>query len=393
MRRISRVPKPLGMCAPCEAAQPSRRLAAQLPRQHPSRHTAAAISSASASARPLASRSTFSTAGIHARPFSLSATRLQTTGEAPTEDAVAVAAAEDVELAATVTPVVPVLAVPGPVETAPRPGNVGDATYVPAESGEGLEEVGGLDGWWEDGRHWDPALEFRGFGPAQRVTDSAALEVLARQAVLEALAVCSSSSSSDVSLTGAWHRGGSAARQAALSLDVDVAEDGSVQGLRGDVAGVVAGLSPADVELEDGATTTALDADEARELVGSWDASWKQVSLEDAALKFAITKRILQLTGHLLADAHLVSANTVSGLLNVLVRPPKPKKLAEELKADGTLTELPNVAVYGRRVTPIDKHKMVGRWKVIVQELEKRDLPVTGTGKYDKSVERKWVYR
>lgn len=102
----------------------------------------------------------------------------------------------------------------------------------------------------------------------------------------------------------------------------------------------------------------------------------------------------MQLTGHLLADAHLLaSASTVGGLLAVLVRPPKPKKLAEELQADGALAGLPNVAVYSRRVTPIDKHKMVGRWKVIVQELEKRDLPVTGTGKYDKSVERKWVYR
>lgn len=225
----------------------------------------------------------------------MSAARLRTVAEArtATEDAaaVAMAVAEDADLAATVTPVVPVLVMPGAVETAPRPGNVGDATYVPAESGEGLEQVGGLDGWWEDDRHWDSAVELRGFGPVQRVTDAASLEVLARQAVLEALAVRSSSSSDSdsVSLAEAWPRGGPAARQAALGLDVDVAEDGSVQGLRGDVAGVVAGLSPAGAEAEDGA---ALDADEARELVGSWDARWKQVSLlEDAALKFAVRKQ------------------------------------------------------------------------------------------------------
>lgn len=61
------------------------------------------------------------------------------------------------------------------------------------------------------------------------------------------------------------------------------------------------------------------------------------------------------------------------------------------IEAKGTLTELPNVKVYPRRVTPIDKEKMVGRWKVIVRELEKRDLPVTGTGGYGKSVEKRWA--
>lgn len=61
------------------------------------------------------------------------------------------------------------------------------------------------------------------------------------------------------------------------------------------------------------------------------------------------------------------------------------------VEAKGALAELPNVKVYPRRVTPIDKEKMVGRWKVIVKELEKRELPITGTGGYEKSVERKWV--
>jgi hypothetical protein len=47
--------------------------------------------------------------------------------------------------------------------------------------------------------------------------------------------------------------------------------------------------------------------------------------------------------------------------------------------------------VFPRRVTPIDKEQMVGRWKIIVQELEKRELPLTGTGDYGASVEKKWV--
>lgn len=34
--------------------------------------------------------------------------------------------------------------------------------------------------------------------------------------------------------------------------------------------------------------------------------------------------------------------------------------------------------VSGRRETPVDKEKEVGRWKVIVKELEKRQLPIPG---------------
>jgi hypothetical protein len=77
-------------------------------------------------------------------------------------------------------------------------------------------------------------------------------------------------------------------------------------------------------------------------------------------------------------------------LVSELIKPPKPKKLAEEIQLRAELSKLRNVAVFDRRVTPIDKEKMVGRWKVIVQELEKRDLPVTGTGKYSRWVEKKW---
>lgn len=52
---------------------------------------------------------------------------------------------------------------------------------------------------------------------------------------------------------------------------------------------------------------------------------------------------------------------------------------------------LSNVRVFPRRVTPIDKEKMVGRWKVIVRELEKRELPVIGTGDYGAPIEKRWV--
>ena len=52
---------------------------------------------------------------------------------------------------------------------------------------------------------------------------------------------------------------------------------------------------------------------------------------------------------------------------------------------------LPNVKVYDRRITPIDKEKMVGRWKVIERELIERDLPVTGHRHLPEANLRNWV--
>lgn len=38
------------------------------------------------------------------------------------------------------------------------------------------------------------------------------------------------------------------------------------------------------------------------------------------------------------------------------------------------------MVIHGRRQTPIDKEKEVGRWKVIEKELRERGLPVVGRG-------------
>ena len=68
----------------------------------------------------------------------------------------------------------------------------------------------------------------------------------------------------------------------------------------------------------------------------------------------------------------------MQALLTHLITPPKPRKLVDALKQKEDLLALPNVSVFERRVTPIDKEKSVGRWKIIEQELKRRDLPVTG---------------
>jgi hypothetical protein len=89
-------------------------------------------------------------------------------------------------------------------------------------------------------------------------------------------------------------------------------------------------------------------------------------------------KRTTQLTGLCFPDAALKSTNTVQSLLSHLIKPPKPRKLKEALQQKEELVKLPNVAVSGKRITPIHKEKQVGRWKIIQKELEERGLPITG---------------
>ncbi len=191
------------------------------------------------------------------------------------------------------------LVVPGELETAPRPGQINDASYVPAESGAGLEEVGGLDGWWDDEANWDTSIEYRGFVPQRHATDPAVLEVLARCAVMEALALRQrlqqGGGEEGVTLASAsvttWScNGGLSALRAALALQPSV--QGADVTVAGDVAAVVESLMGGY-----GADTIAeslpfdVDVEEARELVASWQkdgSNWKEIALDDVALKFAV---------------------------------------------------------------------------------------------------------
>lgn len=57
---------------------------------------------------------------------------------------------------------------------------------------------------------------------------------------------------------------------------------------------------------------------------------------------------------------------------------PKPTKVAEVLRNNEKLSAHNNLLVFGRRETPVDKEKEVGRWKVIEAELKAQGLPVFG---------------
>ena len=86
----------------------------------------------------------------------------------------------------------------------------------------------------------------------------------------------------------------------------------------------------------------------------------------------------MQLTGIRVPDPAIQKIDSVSILLAQLHEKPKPKKLAQTLTVNKQLNKLPNVQVLGRRYTPIDREQELGRWKVIVNELRERDLPIKG---------------
>lgn len=162
---------------------------------------------------------------------------------------------------------------------APRPEELDESVYVAAETAAGLPVVGGLKGWFAEDDHWGPSKSFAGFASETKVTDPAQLEICVRRAVLEALAV--RSAGVEGLLVESWRADGGWDR--ALGLGVKVAADGKAT-LEGDAVGVVEGLGG-----DEGAREEMMPAEQAREIVQMTSREWKQVSLKDARLKFAVS--------------------------------------------------------------------------------------------------------
>ena len=86
----------------------------------------------------------------------------------------------------------------------------------------------------------------------------------------------------------------------------------------------------------------------------------------------------MQLTGVRVPDPEIDNIHSAKALLGYLMEKPKPKKLADRLILNESLSSLPNVQIMDCRYTPIHREKEIGRWKEIEKELVRRDLPVTG---------------
>lgn len=100
-----------------------------------------------------------------------------------------------------------------------------------------------------------------------------------------------------------------------------------------------------------------------------------------------ILKRFTALTSYRIPDPLITALAapgphgiTLAGLLRTIEEnlAPKPANLAERLRGDEVLAAQSNLLILGRRETPVDKEKEVGRWKIIEAELRSRGLPVLG---------------
>lgn len=204
------------------------------------------------------------------------------------------------------------LVLPGERTEADLPDQITDAEYVPAVSAEGLEEVGGLDGWWDRPGTWGESKRYQGFGPREKVMDKSMLEVLTRQALIEAVILHQHKRPSKVTLPGPEARrevllaeittgpegeptiapevrkmvlalGRSKVEGSAVARETPAAEAQVAEKITG------AGLESEDVEDvagEPAVVSHELNPVEARRLMKQWDSSWKKLTLENPVLKF-----------------------------------------------------------------------------------------------------------
>lgn len=156
-----------------------------------------------------------------------------------------------------------------------------DPTYIPATEAEGLEEIGNLSTWWEQEGHWGDESAFKGFGSAEKVVDKDVVEVYLRQAVVEALSLRETGVFSEWA-TKKWREGPRSELDQVLATEVQV--QGSQASLKGDVAAIAQNLA---AEADEAESIDKITPEEAREMVKSWDASWKELVLDDQ-LKFAV---------------------------------------------------------------------------------------------------------
>lgn len=160
---------------------------------------------------------------------------------------------------------------------------LGGATYTPAASGENLEEVGGLDDWWEDPHHWSESYDPpRPFGPTEAAGDKARLLAgLVRQALLEATAVRAMGKPKDLLKTWAVM-----SEEAAHGAEGPAAVAGQGDdGLRELAARLLKRLPKNVTMARDSAGAIA----NAAKLLGGDGQAWTEISLdEDAAFRFAV---------------------------------------------------------------------------------------------------------
>jgi len=188
------------------------------------------------------------------------------------------------------------LVVPGRTKVATRQEDVMDPDYVPAEEASGLEEVGGLEDWWEKPDHWGPDRQYHGFGPSEKVMDRAVLEVLTKRAVIEAIVLRRFSGNKIEPPTALTLTHGEEELLGVVGTEVVASENGTVA-LKNehDYQRIWDNLTRPQPEAEEISVSAAplISTEAARELISSWDPSWKTLRLRDPVLKFYVSGVVL----------------------------------------------------------------------------------------------------
>ncbi|PQE12552.1 Ribosomal L50 mitochondria protein [Rutstroemia sp. NJR-2017a BBW] len=281
-------------------------------------------------------------------------------------------------------------------EATVQPAVEASGDYEPADTWDGLERVGGFKGWWK--QNWDPEHPFEPWLPERSVKTAAGTTAALHRAIVEVFALKQagrpllevSQTEPGIDLTQKVQ-----ITPSNSGANLQFTEGGSLEEIVQSLAPVTAlavaepvgkkrktpAQLPVDAVPEDQAFEPVEEVESVAnpptsKLVSSWDPSWLQISLVDPAIKFAVLKRTMQLTGVRIPDNVIKSSNTARALLTHIITPPKPKKLVEELNQKNDLVSLPNVTVWSRKITSIDKEQRIGRWKVIEEELKSRNLPV-----------------
>ncbi|ETS73095.1 hypothetical protein PFICI_15270 [Pestalotiopsis fici W106-1] len=261
--------------------------------------------------------------------------------------------------------------------TAVSADQVKDPSYNPAVSAAGLSTVGGLENWWDRRENWDKSGDFAGFKAKKKIQDPRVLETAVRRAVVETIVLKRAGREGE--MTAIWPIGAAEELARALALDVQCNSSGEAT-LVGDHGAVAEDLSWEVQETRDSERPASsgipmCSVEEATAYLKSWDPTWTHFPLADPNVKFAITKRIFQLTGQLIPDHKLAAISNVSSLLATFRKPPKPKTLTEDIQKHGQqLVRLSNVAFSPKQVTRGDKAKAIGQYKLIEEEFRKRDL-------------------
>ncbi|KAH9886602.1 ribosomal subunit 39S-domain-containing protein [Xylariomycetidae sp. FL2044] len=389
MRRIPRLRRPSGHLASYSnssaTAHPHALVSASSLQPRPTRRPTTPLPSASL-ARLYSTSNDKSTSNGKPLPQSLA----QAPAPAPSEEVVDTPNEENWEELPEELPSHDNYVPPPERSYAERSEEVTDPHYVPASTADGLDTIGGLGDWWDRKGHWSQTGNFVGFKPRKKVQDQRVLEASVRRAVSETYALLQAGQ--DDRLVTSWPVGDQVDFERVLELDVKAGADGAVS-LSGDVSGLLGALQNKDELVEATAETVSRRPSELprvpiEKYKVNWDQSWKKISLSDPRVKFAVTKRVFQLTGHLVPDHQLSSLANVHSLLRVVQKPPKPVTLTEEIqKHRQDIVTMPNVSVHAKRLTRGDREKAVGRFKLIEEEFRKRDLPLRGHGGASKNRE------